>query len=61
MSDKETVESLTQALLLSLRYLEHPDVKRLPFAVRSETVAMGIRNLLQKISLQKELNNEKEI
>ena len=40
-------DQLRELVRLAIEHLEHPDVAKLEFAVRSESVAKGLRELLE--------------
>lgn len=42
-------DELLAELKLALRYLEHPDVEAIPFAMRASTVANRIRRTIAKL------------
>ena len=52
-------DELVAELKLALRYLEHPDVQAIPFAMRASTVADRIHRTLAK--LEGELSEENSV
>ena len=57
ISDREATQSariaeLEAALKTAVRYLEHPEVKAIPFALPAESVVEHIQNLLKSNSLE---------
>ena len=52
-------DELVGELQLALRYLEHPDVQAIPFAMRASTVADRIHRTLAK--LEGELSEENSV
>ena len=44
----DTTADLVAALTLALRYLEHPEVQAIPFALPTSTVATKIKTLLAR-------------